>query len=168
MSTPNAVNPSATNQNTQTFSQGTITPPTIPTIYTTKSNIYSSLIDQLAGFQIGLFQNLFPISIDPNYRTEPLSYSAGTNQLDAIQANLNNILLTVISVNQITNNAANRVPANSSIDTNPPYDFIDGTKNTVILAINKITIDIIYGASLQAAQSDYKTLRDLLNPIYNY
>ena len=60
MSTPNAVNPSATNQSTQTFLQGTISPPTLPTIYTSKSTIYSALIDQLAGFQIALFQNLFP------------------------------------------------------------------------------------------------------------
>lgn len=168
MSTPNAVNPSATNQSTQTFLQGTISPPTLPTIYTSKSTIYSALIDQLAGFQIALFQNLFPISIDPNFRTQPFTFNAGTDQLNAIQTNLNNILLTVISLNQITNNPANRVPANSSIDTNPPYDFIDPTKNSVIFAINQITLDILYGGSITTAQMDYKRLRDLLNPIYNY
>lgn len=167
MSTANAINPSQIGPTTQTFAPATVAPPTLPPISNTAANLRAALLDQLQGFQISLQQHLFVVAQNPNDRILPFNFIAGTAQQEAVQNDLNNILITVIAINQITNTPANRIPANASNNTNPPYDFINPNQNTVINAINQISRNIFTG-TLSAAQLDYATLQGLLNPIYGY
>lgn len=148
-----------------TFANFYINPPIIPPISETTGNLYTTLLDQLAGFQISLFQHLFPVPQNPNYQKTTFGNAGSSEQLQAVLIDINNIKSTVLALNQITNTAANRVPANASINTNPNYTFLD---NTVIDACNVIALDIIQNGNLQTAQTDYPALRNLLNPFYGY
>ncbi len=148
-----------------TFANFFINPPILPPISETTGNLYAAMLDQLAGFQISLFQHLFPVPQDPNYEKTTFGNVGSTEQLQAILIDINNIKSTVLALNQITGTAANRVPANASIDTNPNFTFLD---NSVINACNTIALDVINGRGLQSAQLDYPALRNLLNPFYGY
>ena len=152
-------------QQAGTFSNVFIDPPIVPPISNTQSNFRSALLDQLAGFQISLFQHLFPVPVAPDFQKNTFANPGSPDQLQAVLNDVNNIKSTVLALNQITNTAANRLPANASINTNPNYSFLD---NSVVDACNRIANDIIQGSGLQAAQVDYVSLRNLLNPFYGY
>ncbi|MCH9634556.1 MAG: hypothetical protein S4CHLAM7_13090 [Chlamydiae bacterium] len=165
--TPNvtAMPSPGTAQSAGTFSNVFINPPIIPPVSDNRGTIVSALLDQLAGFQISLFQHLFPVPQNPNYQTTTFGQVGSTQQMQAVLIDVNNIKSTVLAINQITNTPANRVPAGASNNTNPGYAFLN---NSVINACNNIANDVLLSQSLQAAQADYTTLQGLLNPIYGF
>lgn len=167
MTTSNVVNmpQPGSPQNAGTFNQGFINPPILPPVSDAQGTLQAALLDQLAGYQISLFQHLFPIPQAPDYQKTTFGNYSSQEQMEAVLNDINNIKMTVVSLNQITNTAANRIPANASIDTNPNYAFLD---NTVVDACNRIANDIIQQQSILTAQTDYTTLRNLLNPFYGY
>lgn len=165
--TPNVVNSPVEGQPQQagTLSNFFINPPITPPISDTSGNIRTALIDQLAGFQISLFQHLFPVPQNPNLQKTTFSDPGGSEQLQAILIDINNIKSTIYAINQITNTPANRIPANASIDTNPPYNFLD---SSVMTTCNNIVLAIIENLDTLSAQRYYPTLVSQLNPIYGY
>ncbi len=152
-------------QTAGTFATGFINPPIVPPISDTRGTIVAAMLDELAGFQIKLFQDLFLIPQAPNQQKEAFAQTGSIEQMEAILQDVNSIKATVLAINQITNTAANRIPAGASINTNPNYSFLD---NTVVDACNTIANDIIFNQSVQQAQLDYPTLQGLLNPIYGF
>ncbi len=152
-------------QTAGTFGAGFINPPIVPPVSDTRGTIVAAMIDQLAGFQIKLFQDLFLIPQAPNQQKTAFGQTGGTQQMQAILQDINSIKATVLAINQITNTPGNRIPANASINTNPNYTFLD---NTVINVCNVIANDIILSQNVQIAQLNYLALQALLNPIYGF
>jgi len=110
--TPNVLSmPSpGSNQTAGTFGTGFINPPIVPPVSDTRGSIVTALVDQLAGFQISLFQHLFLIPITPNQQKIAFSQTGSVQQMQAILLDVNNIKATVIAINQITNTTGNRIP----------------------------------------------------------
>ena len=150
-----------------------IIPTTLPPVSNAAGNQLTTLSNQLAGQQIKLFQDLFPVTKDYNFEVDGFSNLAAYNQ-DNLINDIVAIKMTVLSLNQIVT-APSRLPAGLVLGTggsnNPALQagLITnqlGLNNNVMLQINNVYQDIINGDYPQA-QSDYCLLRDnLLVPFY--
>lgn len=150
-----------------------IIPTTLPPVNNAAGNLLTTLSNQLAGQQIKLYQDLFPITQDYNLEANGLTNEAAFNQNNLIN-DISAIKMTILSLNQVVT-APSRLPTGLVLGTGASNNPLTqaglitnqfGLNNDVMLAVNNIYQDIIDG-NYNQAQSDYCTLRDnLLVPFY--
>lgn len=147
-----------------------ITPALLPPIGNSPANYQVSLSNQLAGQLAKLFQDLFPITTDPFVDESEISnIGVLNNNLNELMSDINQIKMTILTINQITVLPTSRIPTgfrtpNSDSVTTAGLSTA-GNNNPVLNIIDQIWTDLD-NKDYISAQLDYGILRNLLRPYF--
>jgi hypothetical protein len=155
-----------------------ITAALLPPISNSPANYQQALSNQLAGQLAKLFQDLFPITADPNYQFNDLTnVSVLMNNQSELLNDVQQIKMTILTINQITAGPLavaptvdNRIPTgfttpNTSTATEAGLST-DTNNNPVLDIVDDLWIQINEG-NFGAAQDDYALLRAPLRNYFN-